>query len=273
MDKREQMRLDALLVERGLVSGRDRAKELIAKGAVLVNGALADKPSQRVGPEADLTVLGDGGHYVSRAAEKLRGAMEVFSVSPAGRVALDVGASTGGFTQYLLEHGAKHVYAVDVGTDQLAPALRRDPRVTDLQQTDIRALSPEMLPEKPSLVVCDVSFISLRLVLPAIKAHLAQDGEAVVLIKPQFEAGRAAVGRTGVVKDPKIHLAVLREMEEQFRLCGFVTAGLEPSSIRGGDGNIEFLAWLRQEGEPIQTDLPALVRRAHAADTKGKGCL
>lgn len=273
MDRREEMRLDALLVERGLISGRDRAKELIARGAVLLNGVPADKPSQRCDPKADLTVLGDGGHYVSRAAEKLRGAMEAFPVSPEGRVALDVGASTGGFTQYLLERGAKHVYAVDVGTDQLAPALRSDPRVTDLQQTDIRALSPGALPEKPTLAVCDVSFISLRLVLPAIKSHLSADGQAIVLIKPQFEAGRAAVGRTGVVRDPSVHLAVLREMETQFRLCGFVLAGLEPSPIRGGDGNMEFLAWLRQTGEPLEPDLPALVRRAHTKDTKGKGCL
>lgn len=273
MVERENRRLDVLLVERGLVTGRDRAKELIAQGVVLVNGVPADKASQRVGPDAELTLLGDGGHYVSRAAQKLRGAMETFSVSPEGVIALDVGASTGGFTQYLLEHGAAHVYAVDVGTDQLAPALRSDPRVTDLQQTDIRALSPDALPEKPALAVCDVSFISLRLVLPAIKNHLSPDGQAIVLIKPQFEAGRAAVGRTGVIRDPKIHLAVLRETVIQFSLNGFVLAGLEPSPIRGGDGNIEFLAWLRQTGEPLQPDLAALVRRAHATDTKGKGCL
>jgi 23S rRNA (cytidine1920-2'-O)/16S rRNA (cytidine1409-2'-O)-methyltransferase len=155
------------------------------------------------------------------------------------------------------------VYAVDVGSGQLAPALKADPRVSDLEKTDIRLLSPEKLEEKPGFAACDVSFISLRLVLPAIGQLLAEDGEAVVLIKPQFEAGRSAVGRGGLVKDPKTHLRVLQEMVETFKLNGFTVAGMTVSPIHGGDGNIEFLAWLRREGEEHLPDLQALVRRAH----------
>ena len=265
MDK--EMRLDALLVERGLISGRDRAKELIAKGLVLVNGAPADKPAQKYSCGAALELLGQEAHYVSRAAVKLREALDSFSLSLEGKTVLDVGASTGGFTQCALERGAKLVYAVDVGRDQLAPALREDPRVMDLQQTDIRLLRAEQLPETPDFAACDVSFISLRLVLPHIRRLLAREGQAVVLIKPQFEAGRSAVGRGGLVKDPRAHLRVLEEVLEQCRLQGLPAAGLMPSPIRGGDGNIEYLAWLRPGAETV-FDLPGLVRRAW--QTNGK---
>lgn len=265
MDK--EMRLDALLVERGLISGRDRAKELIAKGLVLVNGAPADKPAQKCSCGAALELLGQEAHYVSRAAVKLREALDSFSLSLEGKTVLDVGASTGGFTQCALERGAKRVYAVDVGRDQLAPMLREDPRVMDLQQTDIRLLRAEQLPKTPDFAACDVSFISLRLVLPHIRRLLAREGQAVVLIKPQFEAGRSAVGRGGLVKDPRAHLRVLVEVLEQCRLQGLPAAGLMPSPIRGGDGNIEYLAWLRP-GAEAAFDLPGLVRRAW--QTNGK---
>lgn len=265
MDK--EMRLDALLVERGLISGRDRAKELIAKGLVLVNGAPADKPAQKYSCGAALELLGQEAHYVSRAAVKLREALDSFSLSLEGKTVLDVGASTGGFTQCALERGAKRVYAVDVGRDQLAPALREDFRVIDLQQTDIRLLRAEQLPKTPDFAACDVSFISLRLVLPHIRRLLDREGQAVVLIKPQFEAGRSAVGRGGLVKDPRAHLRVLEEVLEQCCLQGLPAAGLIPSPIRGGDGNIEYLAWLRP-GTETSFDLPALVRRAW--QTNGK---
>ena len=265
MDK--EMRLDALLVERGLISGRDRAKELIAKGLVLVDGAPADKPAQKCSCGAALELLGQEAHYVSRAAVKLREALDSFSLSLEGKTVLDVGASTGGFTQCALERGAKLVYAVDVGRDQLAPALREDFRVMDLQQTDIRLLRAEQLPKTPDFAACDVSFISLRLVLPHIRRLLAREGQAVVLIKPQFEAGRSAVGRGGLVKDPRAHLRVLVEVLEQCRLQGLPAAGLMPSPIRGGDGNIEYLAWLRP-GAEAAFDLPGLVRRAW--QTNGK---
>ena len=259
----EQMRLDQLLVTRGLVSGRDRAKELIAQGQVLAEGKPAAKAAQKYDADIALEILNDAAHFVSRAAHKLEGALREFGIDLTGRVVLDVGASTGGFTQCALEQGARHVYAVDVGSGQLAPALKADSRISDLEKTDIRLLSPEKLEEKPGFAACDVSFISLRLVLPAIGQLLAEDGEAVVLIKPQFEAGRSAVGRGGLVKDPKTHLRVLQEMVETFKLNGFTVAGMTVSPINGGDGNIEFLAWLRREGEEHLPDLQALVRRAH----------
>lgn len=259
----EQMRLDQLLVTRGLVSGRDRAKELIAQGQVLVNGKPATKAAQKYDSDIPLEILNDAAHFVSRAAHKLEGALQAFGIDLTGRVVMDVGASTGGFTQCALERGASHVYAVDVGSGQLAPTLKADPRVSDLEKTDIRLLSPEKLPEKPTFAACDVSFISLRLVLPAIGQLLAQEGEAVVLIKPQFEAGRAAVGRGGLVKDPKTHLRVLQEMVETFKLNGFTVAGMTVSPIHGGDGNLEFLAWLRRTGAECIPNLQVLVRQAH----------
>lgn len=259
----ERMRLDQLLVSRGLVGGRDRAKELIAEGLVLVNNRKAEKPSQKIDADAALEILNDAAHYVSRGAHKLEGALAAYNIDLSGRTVLDIGASTGGFTQCALEHGAAHVYAVDVGSGQLAAALRADPRVTNLEKTDIRQLLPEQLPMLPSFFACDVSFISLRLVLPAARQLLAEDGEAVVLIKPQFEAGRRDVGRGGVVKDPKVHLRVLREMVEIFKLNGFIVAGLTTSPIRGGDGNLEFLAWLKRNGADCTFDLEALVKQAH----------
>ncbi len=259
----DQMRLDQLLVTRGLVGGRDRAKELIAQGNVLVDGKPAAKPSQKYNDDCAVEILNDAAHFVSRAAHKLDDALDRFSIQLKNRVVLDVGASTGGFTQCALERGAAHVYAVDVGSGQLALPLKTDPRVTDLEKTDIRLLLPEQLPAVPDFAACDVSFISLRLVLPAIAALLSPEGEAVVLIKPQFEAGRADVGRGGLVKDPKVHLRVLQETVETFKLNGFTVAGMTVSPIRGGDGNIEFLAWLKRSGEARLPSLEELVRQAH----------
>jgi len=258
----EQMRLDQLLVSRGLVSGRDRAKELIAQGLVLVDGRTAGKPSEKYCAEVQLEILNDAAHYVSRGAHKLEGALQQYQISLAGRTVLDIGASTGGFTQCALEHGASHVYAVDVGSGQLAEILRKDSRVTNLEKTDIRQLLPEQLPVLPDFLACDVSFISLRLVLPAARNLLSQEGEAVVLIKPQFEAGRADVGRGGIVKDPKVHLRVLRETVESFHLNGFLVSGMTVSPIRGGDGNLEFLAWLKRSGQEDLPDLERLVKQA-----------
>lgn len=264
----EEMRLDQLLVARGLVGGRDRAKELIAQGNVLVDGKPADRPAQKYPPDVPLEILHDAARFVSRAAHKLEGALRAFDIDLTGRVVLDVGASTGGFTQCALEHGAAYVYAVDVGSGQLAPQLKADVRVTDLEKTDIRLLSPQALPVQPDFAACDVSFISLRLVMPAIAGLLSPKGEAVVLIKPQFEAGRAAVGKGGIVRDPKVHLRVLRESVETFHLNGFSVIGLEPSPIAGGDGNLEFLALLRRDGVDTLPELERVVARAHR---KSKG--
>ena len=259
----EQMRLDMLLVARGLVSGRDRAKELIAQGQVLVNGQKAVKPAQKYEEDVQMEILNDAAHFVSRAAHKLEGALQAFGIDLTGRAVLDVGASTGGFTQCALEKGAAHVYAVDVGSDQLAPQLKSDSRVSDLEKTDIRLLRREQLNTVPDFAACDVSFISLRLVLPAIAALLSPEGEAVVLIKPQFEAGRGAVGRGGLIKDPKVHLRVLQEMTDTFHANGFVICGMTVSPITGGDGNVEFLAWLRRAGEERIPNLESLVKEAH----------
>ncbi len=259
----EQMRLDQLLVTQGLVGGRDRAKELIIQGNVLVAGKTATKPAQKFPVNVEIEILNDAAHFVSRAGHKLDGALTQFAIDLKDRVVLDVGASTGGFTQCALDRGAAHVYAVDVGSGQLADVLRQDARVTDLEKTDVRLLRPEQLSRTPDFAACDVSFISLRLVLPAISGLLAPHGEAVVLIKPQFEAGRADVGRGGLVKEPKVHLRVLREMVETFKLNGFTVSGMTVSSIAGGDGNTEFLAWLRRDGEDTVPVLEDIVRQAH----------
>ena len=258
----EEIRLDQLLVSRGLVSGRDRAKELIAQGMVLANGRPAGKPSEKNCADVPLEILNDAAHYVSRGAHKLEGALKQYQISLSGRTVLDIGASTGGFTQCALEHGASHVYAVDVGSGQLAEMLRKDNRVTNLEKTDVRQLLPEQLPVLPDFFACDVSFISLRLVLPAAQRLLSPEGEGVVLIKPQFEAGRADVGRGGIVKNPKVHLRVLREMVENFHLNGFLVAGMTVSPIRGGDGNLEFLAWVKRSGPESLPDLECLVKQA-----------
>ena len=259
----EQMRLDMLLVTRGLVSGRDRAKELIAQGQVLANGQKATKAAQKYDMDVPLEILNDAAHFVSRAAHKLEGALQTFGIDLTGRVVLDVGASTGGFTQCALEKGASQVFAVDVGSGQLAPQLVADSRVCNLEKTDIRLLRAEQLTAIPDFAACDVSFISLRLVLPSIAALLSKTGEAVVLIKPQFEAGRSSVGRGGIVKDAKVHLRVLQEMVDTFHANGFLIGGMTVSPITGGDGNVEFLAWLRRAGEEVVPNLEDLVKKAH----------
>ncbi len=258
----EQMRLDQLLVTRGMIGGRDRAKELIQQGNILVDGKTVNKPAQKVDPECAVEILNDAAHFVSRAAHKLDGALNNFEIDLKNRIVLDVGASTGGFTQCALERGAAHVYAVDVGSGQLAEVLQRNERVSNLEKTDIRLLQADQLQQQPDFAACDVSFISLRLVLPAISELLAPSGEAVVLIKPQFEAGRSDVGRGGLVKDPKVHLRVLQEMVETFKLNGFTVAGMTVSPIRGGDGNAEFLAWLKRDGTEDLPSLESLVRQA-----------
>jgi 23S rRNA (cytidine1920-2'-O)/16S rRNA (cytidine1409-2'-O)-methyltransferase len=259
----EQMRLDMLLVTRGLVSGRDRAKELISQGQVLANGQKATKAAQKYDMDVPLEILNDAAHFVSRAAHKLEGALQSFGIDLTGRVVLDVGASTGGFTQCALEKGASQVFAVDVGSGQLAPQLVADSRVCNLEKTDIRLLRAEQLTAVPDFAACDVSFISLRLVLPSIAALLSQTGEAVVLIKPQFEAGRSSVGRGGIVKDAKVHLRVLQEMVHTFHANGFLIGGMTVSPITGGDGNVEVLAWLRRPGEEAVPNLEDLVKKAH----------
>ena len=239
----KKLRLDALLVERGLAESRSQAQRLIMAGQVRVAGQVALKPGQRVAADAPIEVA-QPPPFVSRGGEKLAAALDAFPIAVAGRVCADVGASTGGFTDCLLQRGAARVYALDVGKGQLHWKLRRDPRVVVMEETNARYV--ERLPEPVSLVTMDVSFISVRVLLPVVHGWFGpEDGEAVVLIKPQFEAGReeAARGR-GVIRDPAIHRRVLHEVLGFAQAHGYGVRGLIRSPIRGPKGNVEFLAWL-----------------------------
>lgn len=258
----EQMRLDVALVSRELISGRDRAKELITTGMVLVNGKTVKKAAFLCAPEDEISLL-QVPAFVSRGGEKLEKALSVFPVEVQGVCALDIGASTGGFTHCLLRHGAKEVYAVDVGHDQLAEVLRRDHRVHNLEGMNIRDLRPEHLNEKPTLAVCDASFISIRLIFPVLKALLAPGANCVFLVKPQFEAGRQNVGKKGVVKDPAVHREVLKAVLKSVRENGFTPIGLTHSPIRGPEGNLEFLLWFSDYGEEPKWNIDEIVRLAH----------
>jgi 23S rRNA (cytidine1920-2'-O)/16S rRNA (cytidine1409-2'-O)-methyltransferase len=237
------IRLDVALVQRGLVPSRERAQEAIAAGMVLVNGRLAAKASQKVGEADQLTVTGDPIGYVGRGGLKLEAALDHFGIDPAGLACLDVGASTGGFTDCLLRRGARRVYAVDVGRDQLHPDLRRDPRVVVMEETDIRTVSH--LPEPPALAVVDVSFISLTLVLPAVVRLLAPGGRVVALIKPQFEVGPGGAGKKGVVRDPRLREQAVNRVLGAAQGLGLWTGPVIPSPVLGTEGNQEFLTVFR----------------------------
>ena len=234
-------RLDEELVRRGLYPSRARARDAILRGAVHLNGALAHKPAQLAG-EADPIALADvAKSYVSRAALKLIHALDHFSLSPKGAEALDVGASTGGFTQVLLERGAARVSALDVGHGQLAEALRADPRVVVLEGFNARALQLADLPAAPSFIVCDVSFISLKIALAPALSLAVPGARLAALIKPQFEAGREALAKGGIVKDAAIHEAVCADIRAFLESHCWRVIGLAPSPVEGGDGNREFL--------------------------------
>ena len=238
----KKMRLDRLLVERGLAPTRSRAAGLVRLGAVMVEGAPAAKPGMLVGADAALSVAPGTSSYVSRGGLKLEAALDAFGLSPEGLVALDLGASTGGFTELLLERGAKRVYAVDVGRGQLHPKLRADPRVTVLEETDARQLDAHIVPDPPAAIVADLSFISLVKALPAALRLAAPGAWLVALVKPQFEVGRAGVGKGGIVRDEQARAkAVARVREFVAGTPGWEVIGEMPSPIPGGDGNIEFL--------------------------------
>ncbi|KRE18281.1 hemolysin [Bosea sp. Root381] len=239
-------RADQLLVERGLFESRARAQAAIAAGLVTADGRPVRKPSEMLAKDSALTAQAPH-PYVSRGGLKLAGALDTFGYDPAGRVCLDVGASTGGFTDLLLKRGARFVIAVDVGRDQLHASLRQDPRVLSLEARDIRMLTPAELPEAPSLAAIDVSFISLRLVLPAVTALLAPAAQIAALIKPQFEAGRAAL-KKGIVRDEAVHESVCTDIAGLMAGLGFGVDGPVPSPIEGGDGNREFLIGGRRDG-------------------------
>ncbi len=232
-------RLDVWLAEAGLAESREKAQALVMAGRVSVDGRRAAKPGTRVKEGARVEVEA-GPLHVGRGALKLAGALDALGVSPAGRVAVDVGASTGGFTETLLERGAARVHAVDVGRGQLHERLSRDGRVVVHDRVNARSLSTDVLGETCSLAVMDVSFISVRLVLPALLGVLEPGGEAVVLVKPQFEVGRFQVGRGGVVKDPVLHLQALRDVAREAQRLGFGVRGACASPVPGAEGNREF---------------------------------
>jgi len=255
-------RLDVWLAEHGLAESREKAQALVMAGLVRVDGHTATKPGTRVRDGSNVSVAKGDGH-VGRGALKLKGALEAFGVDPSGKVALDVGASTGGFTETLLARGARRVYAVDVGRGQLHERLRRDPRVVVRDRTNARLLSPEVVPEPCGLAVMDVSFISVELILPALRTVLAPGAEAIVLVKPQFEVGRAQVGRGGIVKEPALHLQALRRAAEAAQAAGYGVRAACPSPVAGAAGNREFFLHLVPGEQPLPGDeLLTLVRKA-----------
>ena len=257
-------RLDQLVFERGYAESREKAKAVVMSGCVFVNGQRADKPGMFFPPDAALEVHRKELPFVSRGGYKLDKALKVFPIDPSGKVCIDCGASTGGFTDVLLQHGAEKVYAVDVGYGQLAWKIRSDARVVNMERTNLRYLTPEQIPEKLDLAVCDVSFISLRLVMPAVGALLKEGAQILCLIKPQFEAGRECVGKKGVVRDKKVHEQVIRDIALFMPSIGLSVRGMDFSPITGPEGNIEFLLYMTRSREPsVVIDYSALVERAH----------
>ncbi len=259
-----KIRLDQLVFEQGYAESREKAKAIVMSGNVYVSGQKADKPGMSVSRECALEVRGTPLRYVSRGGLKLEKALRVFPVFPHNKVCIDCGASTGGFTDVLLQNGAARVYSVDVGYGQLAWKLRQDPRVINLERCNLRYLSPEQIPELLDLAVMDVSFISIRLILPVVKQFLKPGADYICLIKPQFEAGREQVGKKGVVRDPDIHRHVIEACLSSARDSGYCVMGLDYSPIRGPEGNIEFLCWLKNtDAEEPQPDIDAVVHAAH----------
>ncbi len=253
-------RLDVLLVKKGLAGSRERARAYILEGRVFVTGNRVTKAGSRFSEDAEIVVRGNRAEFASRGGLKLEKALDEFGIDVTGKTALDCGASTGGFTDCLLRRGAARVYAVDVGYGQLAWEIRNDPRVVALERTNLRYLAPGSLGERVDLATLDVSFISLRKVWPAVKALVIPGGEVLSLVKPQFEAGRARVGKKGVVKDAVTHLEVLTSLCEAAMDLGFGVAGTCFSPVKGAEGNIEF--WIYMYAEAAH---PRSMSRAEAA--------
>lgn len=260
----KKVRLDQLVYDLGYTESRERAKTTIMSGLVFVNGQRMDKPGTPVAADAKIEVHGDALPFVSRGGFKLDKALKVFPIDPSGKICIDCGASTGGFTDVLLQHGAKKVYAVDVGYGQLAWKLRTDERVVNLERTNLRYVTSEQIPELMDLAVMDVSFISIKLVIPAVKALLKPDADFVCLIKPQFEAGREEVGKKGVVRDSAVHERVINSVLEFVPELGFTCLGLDYSPIKGPEGNIEYICHLKNaQLEPARIDVKAIVAASH----------
>ncbi len=248
----EKERVDILVVQQGLTDSREKAKRLVMAGQIVdaVNHNRYDKPGEKIPVTSSLMIKGEPLKYVSRGGLKLEKALKEFDVSVDGKILLDIGASTGGFTDVMLQNGASLVYAVDVGTNQLAWKLRQDQRVISMEQFNFRYASVADFEQIPQFASIDVSFISLSLILPALKKILAEEGQVVALIKPQFEAGREQIGKNGIIKDKKVHVAVLEKVTSFMVELGFSVKGLDYSPIQGGHGNVEFLAYLEKESQP-----------------------
>ena len=255
-------RIDALLVDRGLFASRERARAAVLAGEVRVAGEVVTKAGHQVDDDAPIEVA-ERQRFVSRGGEKMLGALETFGLDVTGLRAVDVGASTGGFTDCLLQRGAASVVAVDVGYGQLAWSLRNDPRVTVFERLNVRAADPEELGAPFDLVVIDVSFISLRVVLPHLLALLGENGQLVALVKPQFEAGKGRVGKRGVVRDAAVHEDVLQAAVDAAHQGGLVVRGLTYSPIKGPEGNIEFWMWAARNGEEAGVTAESVVTAAH----------
>lgn len=267
-EKVEKERLDVLLVQQGLASSRELAKAYIMAGNVYVDGQKEDKAGTRVAVTAALEVKGSQMKYVSRGGYKLEKAIDAFGILLEGKICLDIGASTGGFTDCMLQNGAAKVYAIDVGYGQFAWKLRNDPRVVCLEKTNVRYVTHEQVPDAGDFASIDVSFISLTKVLPAVLGVLGEKGQLVCLIKPQFEAGREKVGKKGVVRDKNVHKEVIEKIAAYVRTQGLGILGLSFSPIKGPEGNIEYLIYLdkSKEGmteEAVQEKLEEVVEESH----------
>lgn len=251
--KAPKIRIDQLLVERGLAESRTRAQALVMAGQVMIGDKKADKPGLQIAADAEVSVKGQDHPWVSRGGVKLAHALDHFAINVDGMTAIDVGSSTGGFTDVLLSQGARHVYAVDSGTNQLAWKLRQDPRVIVHEQTSARILTDSHISEPVDLIVCDASFISLAKVLERPMTFAKPGAQLVALIKPQFEAGRGEVGKGGVVRDAAIHARVCAEVQDWLRSAGWDVKGLTESPITGPKGNVEFLVWAGCPEQPSQS--------------------
>ena len=262
----KKVRLDQLVFDLGYTESRERAKTTIMSGLVFVNGQRADKPGMPVAPDSKIEVRGEAIPFVSRGGFKLDKALKVFPVDPAGKNCIDCGASTGGFTDVLLQHGAAKVYAVDVGYGQLAWKLRNDPRVINLERTNLRYVTAEQIPERLELAVMDVSFISTKLVLPTVRELLLPGADLICLIKPQLEAGRAEVGKKGVVRDSAVHCQVIHSILDFAPQIGLSVMGLDYSPIKGPEGNIEYICHMKNGSfEGPSLDVEAIVNASHEA--------
>lgn len=259
-------RLDVYLTENNMVASRSMAQSIIMAGEVYINNQKASKAGETVTGEEKIEIRSKTLKYVSRGGLKLEKAMSSFGISLNNKICMDIGASTGGFTDCMLQNGAEKVYSVDVGYGQLAWKLRQDERVINMERTNIRYLTEEQLSERPSFFSVDVSFISLKLVLPVAYKLTSDDCQGVCLIKPQFEAGREKVGKKGVVRDKAVHFEVIKNVLEFTRETGFVVCGLDYSPIKGPEGNIEYLMYISKKGEDINPDINLTVEQSHILD-------